>query len=114
VERKFQRTNVLGALCGKDMLAHFCYAQVTTGEFFEQWFKKSLLSTVKKGCTIIMDNASFHRKKRLEEIATERQVKLLFLPPYSPDFKVLGKFETCISGFVIGFFGCCLRSILLL
>jgi hypothetical protein len=34
--RKFQRTNVVGALCGKDMLARFCYAQTMTGEFFEQ------------------------------------------------------------------------------
>jgi transposase len=51
------------------------------GEFFEQWFKKSLLNTVKKGCTIIMDNASFHRKKKLEEVATEGQIRLLFLPP---------------------------------
>jgi hypothetical protein len=91
--RKFQRTNVVGALCSKDMLAHFCYAQTMTGdgEFFEQWFKKSLLNTVKKGCTIIMNNAFFHRKKKLEKIATEGQIKLLFLPPYSPDFNSIEK-----------------------
>jgi transposase len=83
--------NVVGALCGKDMLAQFCYAQTMIGEFFEQLFKKSLLNTVKKGCMIIMDNASFHRKKKLEEIATEGQVKLLFLPPYSSDFNPIEK-----------------------
>jgi transposase len=38
-----------------------------------------------------MDNASFHQKKKLEKIATEGQVKLLFLPPYSPDFDPIEK-----------------------
>jgi transposase len=84
------------------MLAHFCYAQTITGEFFEQWFKKSLLNTVKKGCTIIMDNVSFHRKKKLEEIATEGQVKLLFLPPYSPDFNPIEKCWTNLKRALVG------------
>ena len=32
---------------------------------------------------IVMDNASFHRKKRLYEIAQGHKVKIIFLPPYS-------------------------------
>ena len=33
-----------------------------------------------------MDNASFHRKNILREIAAEFGVNVLFLPSYSPDF----------------------------
>jgi transposase len=33
-----------------------------------------------------MDNASFHRKKKLRNLARRHGMKLLFLPPYSPDF----------------------------
>jgi transposase len=33
-----------------------------------------------------MDNASFHRKKKLRNLARRHGVKLLFLPAYSPDF----------------------------
>ena len=32
-----------------------------------------------------MDNAPFHRKKRLMKICAEENVNRLFLPPYSPD-----------------------------
>jgi transposase len=36
--------------------------------------------------SIIMDNASFHRKKVLKIIGDKHKVNLLFLPTYSPDF----------------------------
>ena len=53
--------------------------------FFEEWFEEVLLPLIPKGFTIIMDNARFHRKKRLFLLALAAGVKLLFLPPYSPD-----------------------------
>jgi transposase len=37
-----------------------------------------------------MDNASFHRKQALRKIA-RGSVRLLFLPPYSPDFNPIEK-----------------------
>jgi hypothetical protein len=37
-----------------------------------------------KGHTIIMDNASFHRKGKLESLAEKAGVALLFLPAYFP------------------------------
>jgi transposase len=89
--RKFQRTNVVAAQFKSDsgkirVVAPFCYTQNTTGEFFEDWFKSRLLKSVPKGVTLIMDNASFHRKKKLRNLARRHGMKLLFLPPYSPDF----------------------------
>ena len=37
-----------------------------------------------------MDNAAFHRKKELRKIARGK-VRLLFLPPYSPDYNPIEK-----------------------
>jgi transposase len=37
-----------------------------------------------------MDNASFHRKKKLRKLARGK-VRLLFLPPYSPDYNPIEK-----------------------
>lgn len=34
---------------------------------------------------LVMDNASFHRWDAVEKLCTEAGVKLLYLPPYSPD-----------------------------
>ena len=56
------------------------------GDYFEKWFVEHLLAAVPKGHTILMDNASFHRKEALKALAKQAGVTLLFLPPYSPDF----------------------------
>jgi transposase len=89
--RKSQRINVVAAqLKSKDekinLVAPLCYTENTTGEFFENWFKKKLVKSILKGSTIIMDNASFHRKKKLRNLARRHGMRLLFLPAYSPDF----------------------------
>jgi putative transposase len=50
------------------------------------WFRKVFVKAVPKGVTAIMDNASFHPKKKLRNLARRHGIRLLFLPPYSPDY----------------------------
>jgi transposase len=88
--KKFHRVNVIGALCEGNHYAVECYEQTTDSAFFERWFKESLLTKIPKGCTIIMDNATFHRKGKLYKIARGK-ARLLFLPPYSPDYNPIEK-----------------------
>jgi len=52
---------------------------------FEDWFCDYLLPLTQKGDTIVMDNASYHNKIRLRKYAWIYKVKIIFLPPYSPD-----------------------------
>ena len=63
-----------------------------TAIFFEAWFEKHLIPGLAPGTVIIMDNASFHRKKRLSELAEEYNVKIVFLPPYSPELNPIEHF----------------------
>jgi transposase len=49
-----------------------------------------LLKEIPKGYTVIMDNAGFHCKKRLRKLAWGK-ARLLFLPPYSPDYNPIEK-----------------------
>ena len=62
-----------------------------TGERFEVWFETNLLKNVKPGCAILMDRASFHRKKQLEEMCVKARVNVILLPAYSPDFNPIEK-----------------------
>ena len=67
-----------------------------TGDFFEKWFRDNLLVSLKKDSVITMDNASFHRKSRLIRIIEDdnfkhKNLKLEFLPPYSPDLNPIEK-----------------------
>jgi transposase len=84
--RKFARTNVIAGLHNKKHIAVRCYNHTTNSEFFNDWFEWELLAAVPRKSLIIMDNAAFHKKKQLFEIAAKHGVYLLFLPPYSPDF----------------------------
>lgn len=59
---------------------------------FEMWFEKCLLPYLEKGTTIVMDNASFHRKKTLYQICSKYGYNLIFLPPYSPAFNSIEKY----------------------
>jgi hypothetical protein len=94
--RKYQRTNVIAARIKNENgevkhVAPLCYTQNTDSTFFVDWFRTKLVKSVSKGSTVIMDNASFHPKKKLLNIARRHGLKLLFLPAYSPDYNPIEK-----------------------
>ena len=96
---KFDRVNIIGALCNGKYPSMGCYKQSTDSKFFEYWFKDFLLPTLPKSSTVILDNARFHRKKELHKLARGK-VRLLFLPPYSPDYNPIEKTWTNMKRFL--------------
>jgi len=91
----YHRVNVVAAQfrtkSGVQKIAPWCYTSAMTAVLFETWFQTTLLPSVEKGVTVIMDNARFHRKAQLKTICKKAGVKLLFLPAYSPDFNPIEK-----------------------
>ena len=53
---------------------------------FEDWFEEELLKKLPKDHVIIMDNAVFHKKEVLQNLAGKYPQELIFLPPYSPEY----------------------------
>ena len=53
--------------------------------------KEYLIPELNPNSTLILDNAPFHRKDDVFRIAKEAGHKVLFLPPYSPDFNCIEK-----------------------
>jgi transposase len=51
-----------------------------------------LLPVLVVGNVIILDNASFHNKTFLREIAEKNGFSIVFLPPYSPDLNLIEHF----------------------
>ncbi len=68
------------------------YEGTMTSILFERWFELKLLPALPKNAIIVMDNASFHRKKHLFDIAQNYGYRLIFLPPYSPELNPIEKF----------------------
>jgi len=83
--RKFKRTNIVAGIRLGDWVAPLEYSGTTDHVLFEFWFENCLLKEVGKGCVIVLDNATFHRKSVLPGLARKYGCEVLFLPPYSPD-----------------------------
>lgn len=52
---------------------------------------KQVLPKLKAGSVIVMDNASYHKSKELKELFNSYKIRLLYLPPYSPDLNPIEK-----------------------
>lgn len=46
---------------------------------------EAILPRLKQGSVLILDNASYHRSEKLQNLFLKHKVSLLYLPPYSPD-----------------------------
>ena len=89
--KKFKRTNIVAGLCCREWIAPMIYEGTTDSVLFEFWFENCLLKEVKKGSVIVLDNATFHKKSVLPELARKYSCEVLFLPPYSPDLNPIEK-----------------------
>ena len=69
---------------------------------FEDWVEEELLKKLLKDHVIIMDNAAFHKKEVLQNLAGKYFQRLIFLLPYSP--------ESITSGAALKRKGCWLCS----
>lgn len=49
---------------------------------------------------LVMDNASFHHSERITKICADAGVKLVYLPPYSPDLNPIEEFFAELKTFI--------------
>ena len=87
--KRSERWSILPALTLEGYIDHIIFQGAFTSELFETFVEHKVLPN----CTpypgprsiIILDNASIHKSKRLQELCDQAGVVLEFLPPYSPD-----------------------------
>lgn len=56
------------------------------GEAFTAYVEQCLVPILNAGDAVIMDNLSSHKGERVRLAIERKGARLLFLPPYSPDF----------------------------
>lgn len=86
--RKGKRITVISALSRENnkLLAPMYFDGNTNTEVFNLWLKECLLPKLKPNQVVIMDNAAFHKSLKTQQLIESVGCKLLYLPPYSPDF----------------------------
>jgi transposase len=85
---------MIAAYCNGKLFAPFTIEGACNRNVFETWLETCLLPSLTTGQILIVDNATFHRGGRIQELIEAAGCQLKYLPPYSPD---LNKIERCWS-----------------
>ena len=89
--RREGRVNMIAALCNQNLIAPFTVEGACNRTVFETWLETCLLPTLEPGQVLVMDNATFHKGGRIQQLIQEAGCELLYLPPYSPDLNLIEK-----------------------
>lgn len=90
--KRFARQSVISGLFQGKFLSAMCFDGTCDTQLFNTWLEEVLLPELKPGQVLILDNASFHKSKRSQELVESVGCRIKFLPPYSPDLNPIEKY----------------------
>lgn len=82
----YQTTTLIAAIRLSGPAAPWLFEGAMDGEMFLAWIREGLVPTLKAGDVVIMDNLATHKVTGIGEAIEQAGARLLYLPPYSPDF----------------------------
>jgi transposase len=92
--KRGKRVSIISAISLPEVITHLNIMGSTDGLTFEAFISQTLVSKLWKGACVIMDNCSIHKGEEVRALIEKAGAKLIFLPPYSPDFSPI---ENCFS-----------------
>lgn len=95
-ERK-TRYNITAALNLNQLFAPFLFEGYSNNAVYETYVRHVLVPALKPGMVLIIDNARFHKSKVIIELIESAGCRLIFLPPYSPDYNPIEHHWTAIK-----------------
>lgn len=84
-------TTLVAGLRNTGMVAPLVIDGPINGEWFEAYVAQVLVPTLKPGDVVILDNLSSHKRPAAGEMIKAAGARMMFLPPYSPDFNPIEK-----------------------
>ena len=82
----WKTTTFIGGLRLSGMTAPMVLDGPMTGAWFLAYVQQVLVPTLRAGDVVILDNLPAHKGSAAREAVEAAGARLLFLPPYSPDF----------------------------
>ncbi len=98
-----QRYQILPAYCQDDILLARVFQGSTDATVFEDFIERLLHHCGRwpePRSVLVMNNASFHYSERIEQMCICAGVKLVYLPPYSPDLNPIEEFFAELKSFI--------------
>ncbi len=82
---KSKKYTLVSAVSASKIIAPFIFEGSMDSKIFQTYVKKVLIPELKSGQVLIMDNLSSHKSQIVQQMLEESGIKLVFLPPYSPE-----------------------------
>lgn len=82
-----ENTTLLASMTSEGMGPCLAVVGGITKEVFEAYVERVLAPTLRPGQVVVADNLAAHKGEEVRELIEARGCKVLFLPPYSPDYK---------------------------
>jgi transposase len=77
---------MLAAITIEGVLAAASIDAATDGEIFTSFIREVLVPALRPGMVVVMDNLPAHKVVAVRQAIETAQCRLVYLPPYSPDF----------------------------
>jgi len=94
------RISTIGALGYNGLIAELCFEGTLNTHVFNYFIENRLAPKLKKGDVLILDNASAHDADELRDILTPLEVRVMFLPPYSPELNPIELIWSQVKNFL--------------
>ncbi|MBD1922609.1 IS630 family transposase [Microcoleus sp. FACHB-831] len=91
-QKRGKNVSMIAAISLKGIVASINILGATDGLTFEAFVRQKLVPNLWNGATVVWDNSTIHKGKQLEQALQEVGAKLIYLPPYSPDFNPIENF----------------------
>ena len=90
-----KNVSVVGAISlKKGLLSQWSMVGYMDALTFDAFISQKLLPELWLGAVIVMDNCSIHKSEEIEALIQSVGARIIYLPPYSPDFSPI---ENCWS-----------------
>ena len=96
----YQTTTLVAGIRLQGPCAPWLFDGAMDGEMFLAWVVEGLVPTLRKGDLVIMDNLATHKVEGVAAAIASAGARLLYLPPYPPDFNPIENMWSKIKQFL--------------
>jgi transposase len=93
-------TTMIAAIGLVGVVSSLVFEGATDTEAFATYVEQLLVPQLRPGDVVVMDNLSSHKSARVQMALERVGARLLYLPPYSPDFNPIEKMWSKVKGFL--------------
>ena len=87
----WKTTTLVAGLGARGVVAPWVLDGPINGDAFETYVRRVLIPELKRGDVVVMDNLSSHKRPEVRALIEATGGRVLYLPPYSPDFNPIEK-----------------------